>query len=60
MGDFITPSLVGGTSSNQVGNLVATQFGVSDNWPLGAAFSLLVVGIVLTVMTLVNRRGEQL
>ncbi len=58
LGDFITPSLVGGTSSNQVGNLVATQFGVSDNWPLGAAFSLVVIGIVVGVMTLINRRAE--
>lgn len=60
MGDFITPSLVGGTSSNQVGNLVATQFGVSDNWPLGAAFSLVVIGIVVGVMAVVQRRAEAL
>ncbi|NJN22191.1 MAG: ABC transporter permease [Leptolyngbya sp. RL_3_1] len=57
MGDFITPSLVGGPSDIMVGNLIASQFGVSYNWPLGAAFSLVVMAIVFTGLAIVLRRG---
>jgi spermidine/putrescine transport system permease protein len=57
MGDFITPSLVGGNSGIQIGNLVASQFGVADNWPLGAAFALLVLLVVFAGIALIARRG---
>jgi spermidine/putrescine transport system permease protein len=51
-GDYVTPQLVGGTSGQQIGNVIADQFGVSFNWPLGAALSfvlLLFAGIVVTM-----------
>jgi spermidine/putrescine transport system permease protein len=40
-GDYVTPQLIGGPSGVMVGNFIATQFGASNNWPLGAAVSLL-------------------
>lgn len=47
-GDFVTPSLVGGTQSLLIGNVVADQFrGIGSNWPLGAAMAFVVVAIML-------------
>ncbi len=40
VGDFITPSLVGGSNGILLGNLISSQFGVAYNWPLGAALAL--------------------
>ena len=57
MGDFITPSLVGGPSDIMLGNVIASQFGVSYNWPLGAAFALVVMAIVFSGLAIVLRQG---
>ena len=57
MGDFITPSLVGGTSGLMLGNVISSQFGVAYNWPLGAAFTLFVIILVFSALALVLRRG---
>ena len=57
-GDFITPSLVGGTSGIMLGNVISSQFGVAYNWPLGATFTLLVVIIVFSGLALVLKRSD--
>ncbi|MBE9180109.1 ABC transporter permease [Oculatella sp. LEGE 06141] len=57
MGDFITPSLVGSPSGIMLGNVISSQFGVSYNWPLGAAFSLVVMLIVFSGLAIVVRQG---
>jgi ABC-type spermidine/putrescine transport system permease subunit I len=57
MGDFITPSLVGSPSGIMLGNVISSQFGVSYNWPLGAAFALVVMLIVFAGLAIVLRRG---
>lgn len=57
MGDFITPSLVGGTNGIMLGNLISSQFGISYNWPLGAAFSLLVIIFVFAALTFAMKQG---
>lgn len=55
-GDFVVPSLIGGSQGIMVGNLVADQFkGLGANWPLGSALSFLVIGIVIAVYLLVIR-----
>lgn len=56
MGDFITPSLVGGTNGILLGNVISSQFGVSYNWPLGAALALVVMLIVLLGLVVVLRQ----
>jgi spermidine/putrescine transport system permease protein len=55
-GDYITPSLIGG-GKVLVGNLVAEQFGSVGNWPLGAAFSALVLAVLFVLMAVLARRG---
>ena len=51
VGDYVTPLLVGGKVV-MIGNMVATQFGKSFNWPLGAAMavSILVCAFVIVVV----------
>jgi spermidine/putrescine transport system permease protein len=39
-GDYVTPQLVGGPSGAMIGTFIASQFGPSNNWPLGSAASL--------------------
>jgi spermidine/putrescine transport system permease protein len=40
VGDYITPTLVGGTNGIMIGNVVQSLFGKGSNYPLGAAVSL--------------------
>src|SRR5688500_9552183 len=48
MGDYITPSLIGGSPGTElIGGIVADQFGVANNWPLGAALILPVLVLVI-------------
>ncbi len=52
IGDYLTPSLVGGLSGTMLGSVIASQFGLVGNWPLGAAMAitlLLAVGLLLLV-----------
>lgn len=50
VGDYITPTLVGGTSGIMIGNSIVTQFGKANNAPLGAALScLMMLAITLAV-----------
>jgi spermidine/putrescine transport system permease protein len=49
-GDFVTPTLVGGTQGIMIGNVIADQFrGIGSNWPLGAALAFVVMAVVLAV-----------
>lgn len=52
LGDFITPTLVGGAGSDFIGNIVYRNVGIANNVPFAAAFAtipLLVMGIYLLV-----------
>jgi putative spermidine/putrescine transport system permease protein len=52
LGDFITPTLVGGAGSTFIGNVVYQEVGVSNNVPFAAAFAtvpLVIMGIYLLV-----------
>lgn len=57
MGDYITPSLVGGAGDILIGNIVASQFGVADNWPLGSALAMVVLFLLFSLMALLSRWG---
>lgn len=43
LGDYATPALVGGPSSNMIGNIIQDQFGEADDWPTGAAMAVIVM-----------------
>jgi spermidine/putrescine transport system permease protein len=55
-GDFVTPSLVGGTQGVMIGNVIAEQFrGIGSNWPLGAALAFFTMAAVLAIYFLIMR-----
>jgi spermidine/putrescine transport system permease protein len=65
-GDYVTPQLVGGANGQLIGNVIADQFGVAFNWPLGSAlaFSLIalmgiVIALWLGLMRLLGLTGER-
>ena len=41
VGDYVTPSLVGGPRGIMIGNIIQSMFGKAQNWPLGAAISVM-------------------
>ncbi|MFL5779817.1 MAG: ABC transporter permease [Thermoleophilaceae bacterium] len=52
LGDYITPVLVGGASSDFIGNVVYRNVGIANNVPFAAAFAsvpLVVMGIYLAI-----------
>ncbi len=42
-GDYITPALLGGPDGVMIGNLIQLQFGPVNNWPMGAALSIVLM-----------------
>lgn len=50
VGDYVAPLLVGGNNGLMIGNVVQIQFGRGNNWPLGAAISVISM---LTITALV-------
>ncbi|WP_230977381.1 ABC transporter permease [Georgenia yuyongxinii] len=53
MGDYVTPSVLGGASGSMVGQMVAGQFQAAQNWPLGAAMAVLLILAILGLIVLV-------
>lgn len=54
-GDFVAPFLVGGPNGFMIANIVQSQFGATLNWPLGAALSIVMLAIVLTIISVSDR-----
>ena len=52
-GDYVTPSLVGGSGGVMIANVIDVQFTKIGNWPLGAALAMasMAVVAVLTLLT---------
>jgi len=52
VGDYVTPSLVGGPSGIMIGNIIQSMFGKALNWPLGAAISVMSMLTVTAMICL--------
>ena len=52
VGDYVTPSLVGGPSGIMIGNIIQSMFGKALNWPLGAAISVISMLTVALMISL--------
>lgn len=48
-GDYITPALLGGPDGAMIGNLIQKQFGAINNWPMGAALSIILMICIATI-----------
>jgi putative spermidine/putrescine transport system permease protein len=55
LGDYITPTLVGGAGSTFIGNVVYQEVGISNNVPFAAAFATVPL-VVMIIYLLVARR----
>jgi spermidine/putrescine transport system permease protein len=55
LGDFLAPLLVGGPSGTMIANVVQSLFGAAFDWPLGAAISVFILLITLTLLFLTAR-----
>lgn len=50
LGSFLAPELLGGGKTTMIANVIASQFGASRNWPLGAALSVMLLFITMIVL----------
>ena len=57
LGDYITPILLGGPGDQLFGRIVADQFGMSNNWPLGATLIIPILLLVSACIAAANRFG---
>jgi putative spermidine/putrescine transport system permease protein len=57
LGDYITPSLVGGAGSNFIGNVVYENVGVNANVPFAAAFATVPVLVMAAYLLIARRLG---
>ena len=54
LGDFITPLLIGGTSSNLIGNVIYDNIGTANNLPFAAALAIVPI-VIMTIYLLAAR-----
>ena len=50
LGSYVTPLILGGGIHLMIGDLIAQQFGVGRNWPLGSAQALILMAVVLVAL----------
>jgi spermidine/putrescine transport system permease protein len=55
LGDFLAPLLVGGASGTMIANVVQSLFGAAYDWPLGAAISICILIITISLLLLTER-----
>ena len=53
VGDYVTPTLVGGTSGIMIGNIIQSLFGKANNAPLGAATSIMMMLVVAAIVCVI-------
>ena len=61
LGAYVTPRVLGGGKNMMIGNFIELQFGQGQNWPLGAALSMVLLAVVLAALLIyvrVSQRGE--
>ncbi|WP_336749619.1 ABC transporter permease subunit [Pantoea vagans] len=50
VGDYITPSMVGGLNGTMLGMVISSQFGIAGNWPYGATLAILLLVAVTFIL----------
>jgi spermidine/putrescine transport system permease protein len=58
-GALVTPALLGGADSLMIGSLIDDQIKRANNWPLGAALSMLLVYATFLILALQSWYGER-
>ena len=57
LGYFFVADILGGGNSDVIGNLIERQFQSGNNWPLGAALSMILIVITLLLVKLYQKMG---
>src|SRR5205085_10280898 len=57
LGDFITPTLVGGAGSDFIGNVVYRSVGIASDVPFAAAYATIPVIVMIAYLALARRLG---
>ena len=55
VGEYVTPSLVGGTGGIMYGNLIQDFFTRAGNWPLGSALAVIMLVLTLVLVAVALR-----
>ncbi|MEC7442109.1 MAG: ABC transporter permease, partial [Pseudomonadota bacterium] len=61
LGSYLTPELLGGTDGQLIANVIERQFKHANDWPFGAALSMVLIYLtcgVITVWLLVAKRKK--
>jgi spermidine/putrescine transport system permease protein len=59
LGAYVTPRVLGGGKNMMLGNLIELQFGQGRNWPLGSAFSITLMIIVMAALLIYVRNASR-
>lgn len=57
LGYFFVADILGGGNSDVIGNLIERQFQSGNNWPLGAALSIILIVMTLVLVKLYQKVG---
>jgi putative spermidine/putrescine transport system permease protein len=57
LGDYVTPLLAGGSSSQFIGNVVYSSVGISNNVPFAAAFATVPLIVMALYLTIARKLG---
>jgi spermidine/putrescine transport system permease protein len=59
VGDFVSAQLLGGPDTYMIGNLIQSQFLEAQNWPFGAALTIVMMGFLVIWMLLYLRSAAR-
>ncbi len=59
VGDFVSAQLLGGPGTYMIGNLIQQQFFGAENWPFGAALTVLLMAFLFVWMVLYLRSAAR-
>jgi len=57
LGYFFVSDIMGGGKSQLIGNLIENQFKAANNWPFGAALSMLLIILIIIIVSIYKRCG---
>lgn len=57
LGYFFVADILGGGNSDVIGNLIERQFQSGNNWPLGAALSIILILVTLVLVKIYQKLG---
>lgn len=57
LGYFFVSNILGGGNTDMIGNLIERQFKSANNWPLGAALSIILILVTLILVKIYQNLG---